>query len=459
MKALSRDREERFQWASELSEAIEGYNQRTQGDFAAPQLAAWMNDAFAKEIEHERGQLRALQELTPEQCEESLVEEEEEADTIADLRGPGALAGVLGADAGLGAEAVLGADEEDPEDGATELMPGPGDTKVTPNPSAEVNVDTARESLAPPAGMVAQAARAGAQQAVAPPSAPADSSGPGEVTPESTDPDRLDPSAIPEPPLGEQTNPDAHINMGMAAPHDHDTRRHGPIYPDGSTGVVGGAVDIDTDPSARRPGAELVAARDPQRGERAVEVDGPAEVFTTRRDNRSQPSLPAISDATAARGQATMVAAPPPPAPPPADFVGKVRYYALHVYRKSRQRFDRLSSTQVIMVAGGATAVLLLLIVALAATCGGDDGPRVSKVDPRTMGSVLVTTSESVSCTVKLDGRTHGLLSGGNTLTIANITPGSHIVSLRCHGYRPYSTSVKVKPGEVALVDAPLKRE
>jgi serine/threonine protein kinase len=391
LKALTRDRDQRYQWASEFSQAIQDYCVRTQG-YGAPQLAAWMADAFSAEIEQERQLQRNLKALRLEDCDESLLDEDEEdAETIADMpreAAPTISQGVVG-----------GAVSQDTEVNRAAYAP---------------DHDTAKQQLAPPR-----------------PAPPVDV---GPDLSDATDPEReLEPGSLPLSATGPQA------------------AQAGPIYPDGSSGVVGGAMDSST-PSAA--GVQLADAR----AQQAVEVDGPAEVFNTARQPHPSGRF-AVPPGAAPVHEATQVAAPPRMAPP-TDFVGKVRFHALHLYRRGRERFDLLNSTQRIAVAGGATLLFLLLIVAMVATCGGDDPPPTNPaLPPGTTGSVLVTTSQSATCTVKVDGRVHGLLASGGTLSIANINPGSHIVSLRCANFRPYSTSVRVKAGEVSLVDAPLKPE
>ncbi len=404
LKALARDRDQRYQWASEFSQAIQEYGARIQAGYGAPQLAAWMADAFAAEIETEREVQRRLRALRPENCDESLLDEgEADADPIAEIREPQSSPHLPQ----IPHHEPTIADRRDP---LAEAVDGEiaQDTEVNRSvtPSHVSGDGHARQQLAPPHD-------AGCSDA--------------------TDPEReLTPT-------------------GALSATGPQMAQAGPIYPDGSTGVVGGAVDIS---SASGTGAQLADAR----CQRAVEVDGPAEVYNTARE-RSHSSMPAVTPARQPLVHEPTQVASAPRLDPPADVVGKVRFHALHLYRHGRERFDLLDSTQRIAVVGGATLVVLLLIVAMVATCGGDDPASVPAVPPGTTGSVLVTTSQPTTCTVKVDGQVHGLLSSGGTLSVANITPGSHIVSLQCAGYQPYSTSVRVKPGEVSLVDAPLKRE
>lgn len=404
-KALARDREQRYQWAAELDAEIQDYFQRTQKSYDAQTLATWMAEAFAPEIEAERAQLRQLRELRPEDCREYLdeEEEEEEGDTIAE---PAARVGAASGPS----------------------MPGTPDTAISAAPGFEPTSGseqpTVRHTIDP-----AQVASVGGSDW--------DTSDLDEEDDGTSDSDLPDaptqigrPSSLP--PLegeGEGAPPSGPAN---APAHS------GPIYPDGSSAVVGGALDISS--THTRP--DISDARLGRGG--PVEVDGPAETYQTRDHQR-----PPIASEQTHRSSL-------PPAPP-ADFVGKVRYHGLRIVAEGRRRFDLLDSTRRMIVAAGATLVLVGLIVAMAATCGGDDTPKITP--PSGMGSVLVTTSEAVACTVKVDGQLQGLLRAGSTLTVANVTPGNHIISLKCHGYRSYSSTVRVKPGEVALLDAPLKKE
>ncbi|MCK5800840.1 MAG: serine/threonine protein kinase, partial [Deltaproteobacteria bacterium] len=78
MKALSRDRDKRYAWASEVFEAIQAYLGRVSQSYGASDLVAWMQDAFRPEIEASRQLLLRLRELRPEDCDDDLLGDEDE---------------------------------------------------------------------------------------------------------------------------------------------------------------------------------------------------------------------------------------------------------------------------------------------------------------------------------------------------------------------------------------------
>lgn len=405
-KALARDRDQRYQWAGETGAEIQDYFQRTQKSYDAQTLASWMAEAFAPEIEAERAQLRQLRELRPEDCREYLDEEEEaeEGDTVAEPARVGASS----------APSVPAA-----PDTAISAAPGFGATASSEKATVRHTIDPAQ---------------------VAPVGGAWDTSDLDDEDDGTADSDLPDaptqigrPSSLP-PLEGDAVEAEEAPTVPAGAPH-----HSGPIYPDGSSAVVGGALNIDS--AHTRP--DISDARLGRGG--PVEVDGPVETYETR---------PHQSPTPIANEQTHRSAMPPAP---PADFVGKVRFHVLRIVAEGKRRFDLLDSTRRMIVAAGATLLVVGLFVAMIATCGGSDKPKT--IPPSGMGSVLVTTSEAVACTVKVDGQLQGLLRAGSTLTIANVMPGSHIISLKCHGYRSYSSTVRVKPGEVALLDAPLKKE
>jgi eukaryotic-like serine/threonine-protein kinase len=63
MKALHRNVEQRYQWANELQEALHQVQSRTEPAFTAKQLAAWMKEAFAADLQRERAQMEIYKRL------------------------------------------------------------------------------------------------------------------------------------------------------------------------------------------------------------------------------------------------------------------------------------------------------------------------------------------------------------------------------------------------------------
>jgi hypothetical protein len=71
---------------------------------------------------------------------------------------------------------------------------------------------------------------------------------------------------------------------------------------------------------------------------------------------------------------------------------------------------------------------------------------------PSSTASGLVVDSRPQGAVVTING----VRAGTTPLTIETLAPGSHTVLLERPGYRPWSTTVEVKPGERLRVAASL---
>ena len=116
----------------------------------------------------------------------------------------------------------------------------------------------------------------------------------------------------------------------------------------------------------------------------------------------------------------------------------------------------RFSSMHVIIIAAGLTLLIAGLIAVPMLVCnGGETRPPPAQAS----GTIIVTTNPPASCSVSLGVRPRGLLAPGDSLSLTGVAVGQHQVELVCGGFQSYSTVIEVHSAEVTFVEAPLKKE
>jgi len=118
----------------------------------------------------------------------------------------------------------------------------------------------------------------------------------------------------------------------------------------------------------------------------------------------------------------------------------------------------RFSSMHVIVITAGLTLLIAGLISVPLLVCNGTDETTDRPVTAGG-GTIVVNTRPPTTCSVSLDRQPKGLLQPGATLSLPRVPAGRHEVELVCGGFETYKTSVKVQKAGVAFVDALLKKE
>jgi hypothetical protein len=121
----------------------------------------------------------------------------------------------------------------------------------------------------------------------------------------------------------------------------------------------------------------------------------------------------------------------------------------------------RFTSLQVMILAGGITLLLAAVITLVVLLAGnGDDGSEVPVRPEGPSGSIIVTARPHAACTIALDGKAKGLLSPGTSLSVPGTPVGKHTITVTCvGGFKPYTTAIEVKRAKVTFVEAMLKKE
>ncbi len=440
LKALCKNRDERYGWASELRADIERYLARSGVVFESNHLAEWMRAEFAGEIEAERRMRERIHSLRP-----------EEVDGAAESAAPPPAAEPPGADTSARTAGAAPAPEAEAErDGLPATAPHPADDEASSDDEPEAEGaeggEAAEEEAEELEGEPTMAAASLADELR------------GEAAREPADPNRtdelpLDEAAadLPDEPVpvygprqakehdarahvatalhGEEPPLDPHTaeelgfadaNLGaddpaeIKVPLEGRRSRGGAIVPgpDRAMTSVGGALEVDSHPDRPMPTT---------RGERAVDVER---------------GMGAIYEVTG-----------PAPLTPAAEVHG-----AGHSGTRQIQA-GRFSSVQVMVIAGGATLLLagfVILIAVLFSRDGGDASPT---------GSIVVTSQPAASCSVSLGASPKGILEPGASLTLSAIPAGSHLISVECAGFHAYATTVDVKPSQASFVVAPLEKK
>jgi serine/threonine protein kinase len=439
LKALCRNRDERYSWASELRADIERYLSRSGVVFESNHLAEWMRAEFAGEIEAERRMRERIHNLKLEDIDadepapERASQPEVDADTSARTEGASAAAGTPPTEsAGMTASGAE-AEQQDParEDLPQEKEPGPGE-----EPAPEAELDEGLEELEGEPTMAATSLVSELREEAG--RRPSRELHPEEI-PEAEDaaPPVYGPSAAKEhdsiahlatmlQTAGDGSlDPHTAEELGFAdanlGPEDPDQikvplqrGRGGAIVPgpDRAATTVGGALEVESKPDRALP---------PTRGERAVDVErGMGAVFE-------------------GIGQGSTA---------PAEVHG-----AGHSGTRQIQA-GRFSSMQVMAIAGGATLLLAGVVILAALLLSRESGGGSAET-----GSIVVTSQPPASCSVSLGATPKGILEPGSSLTLPSVPAGSHLVSVECAGFHAYATTVDVKGSQAALVVAPLERK
>jgi hypothetical protein len=430
LKALCKNRDERYGWATELRADIERYLARSGVVFESNQLADWMRGEFAGEIEAERRMRERIHSLRLEDVEDAAPAPAEAAPATAPLE-PAADTSALTEGAAAPAPAPLDAPQ----------APAPAE----PEPAAaEEPLDAEEVEELEGEPTVAAASLADELRSEAGPVREPDANRTDELPLEEAAADLSDDGQVPVygPRHAKEHDSIAHLatlhgdGRAQLDPHTADElgfadanlgpddpgeirvpmqRRGGAIVPgpDRAMTAVGGALEVDSSPEQPLPST---------RGERAVDVEK---------------GLGAIYEVTG-----------PSPAAAPAEVHG-----AGHSGTRQIQA-SRFSSFKVMAIAGGATLVLAAIVVLLAVVLSRDEGG-----EPGATGSIVVTSQPPASCSVSLGAAPKGILEPGSSLTLPAIPAGSHLVSVECAGFHAYATTVDVKAAQASFVVAPLEKK
>ena len=114
----------------------------------------------------------------------------------------------------------------------------------------------------------------------------------------------------------------------------------------------------------------------------------------------------------------------------------------------------RFSSMHVIIIAAGLTLLVAGLISVPMMVCSAPDPTPTTA-----SGTIIVTTRPPAGCSVSLDTRSRGILAPGDSLSLTKIGTGRHQVELVCGGFRSFATTIEVHAAEVTFVEAALNKE
>ena len=116
----------------------------------------------------------------------------------------------------------------------------------------------------------------------------------------------------------------------------------------------------------------------------------------------------------------------------------------------SQVSIPKASGLKAALLAAGSTLVLAAIVFLVIGLVR-----REARIET---GSVLVTTNPQASCSIAVGLTPKGMLPPGGSLTLNDIPPGRHLISLQCLGFLPYATTVEVKTAQASIVLAPLKK-
>ena len=120
-----------------------------------------------------------------------------------------------------------------------------------------------------------------------------------------------------------------------------------------------------------------------------------------------------------------------------------------------RERIADMTSLQVIFAAGLLTLLIAALLAVAVVTFGR--APAERPAVPERVGSLVLTTNASGSCTLRIDREAPREIAPAGSLALANLSPGTHRVELHCPGSPPLAKTVVIRAGEVAALDLPLR--
>ena len=116
----------------------------------------------------------------------------------------------------------------------------------------------------------------------------------------------------------------------------------------------------------------------------------------------------------------------------------------------------RFSSAQIVVLAASITLFLAGVVVLLVLLAGRDTPDAGTAAQP--MGSVVVTSSPPAACSVSVGSVPKGILQPGASLTLS-MEVGRHLVSVECAGFQGFAAAVDVNPGQVSFVVADLQKK
>lgn len=434
LRALARDREQRYGWATEMRADIERFLARTGIVYDSQQLAEWMRSEFPGEIEAERLLRERMHRLRLEDVAEETAgsgrgepagddaapsQRRRSAEWEAVTPGPPRPIATTPLPALVDAHdevTVSGLTSEAREALAASALP-----VVSPQPQALPPLPA--QPFLPATEEVEENACDAATAVSLAPHHPAD----GEELPPTTQLPSLARLPDSDPLLGERTDPRV---FGPASAKDDNPLAHLPTMHQSAEVLL-----PSTHPMPGPGPMDAVGAIAPGPDRHMAAVEGALEVAT----HPEPAALPIAEEAVdlTALGAAGVVSHQRPADPASVSGTRQV----------GAPGWTRMKVT---VVAGCATLVLaavIFTVLALGSAGRDTDG-----------GSVLVSASPRATCSVSLGSSPKGLLPPGGTLTLHGISPGRHLISLQCLGFLPYSAAVEVKAGEPTIVVARLSK-
>ncbi|MBW2732867.1 MAG: serine/threonine protein kinase [Deltaproteobacteria bacterium] len=433
-KALARERDERYQWASELEADIEAYFQRVNRQYGKPELRAWMREAFNEEVGEELAKQERLLALSAEDCVDALdmepLEEHHPAHELAVTPPSDTDADVLGrAESGTFGDTPK---ESDTHDTAAEANSVGARSRSGTDTDADGLAPAVSSTMAqpvdvPPPVLISPHLAANLGGPITGPMCQeAEDELPGDRTQISDAPEHMQATSS-NPPLDSPVVPRSKPIYPTPVELESPGPRSQPIYPEGDT-IVGGSLEVDADEHQPPKDTSSPRVMGPlaQNYGVSLEPSGPQQVIHGKHHASARPALASTEQ------------------------TGTITSLSIRI----REAFAGMSSFQVTLIAALAT----LLVVALAVTLVSSVKGGGAEVD-EPVGSVLITTTEPAGCTVMIDGLPQGLLTPSNTFKLHGLAVGRHLVLLKCAGYATYSSMVSVKAHDVTVVDAPLEKK
>jgi serine/threonine protein kinase len=432
LKALARDRNERYGTAAEMREDIQRHLVRTRTVFGTNHLSDWIQAEFEQDLARERELRKQIRSLRP-----------QDVPAMGEPPPPAPASPAPAPPAGP-FEAAAGGTGVRP----TAIVPD-----ITP-------LDVRAPDFSPQDRIPVEATPTDEQRAVGPwedphetreelpdqtpvEGTPGPAAGLAELEDEASDPS-IPTLERPPPAAAAPARPPEYIGDGLDPPDE-------PL--DG-----GGLVD-DTDPEVRDtledgPTERVVAPGDHrERAEAGGSLD--TSVPVSPQGPPRDPSQVSVADVddTLQTGYFQRAAAAGR-RPQAGDHGSDGPDTTTRLAQPAARR--RLSSTHIIIVAACLTLVVAGLVVLLFV---GKQQGKLARKAARQRGGVLISTTPPAACSVALDTSIKRLLSPGESLSLSGVSIGEHQVSVSCVGYQPFKIAIQVNPSQVTQVEARLRKE